>query len=345
MMFKNVITFFKKDSLLAVDFGSYSLKLAEFQIVGREPILTGFVQARTFENSLSNGIINDEKLLRVNFKNLVNNLAPASKKIYFSLPYELVIMGNFKGRDEVLEKAEIKEKINDEIPYKIEDVYYSYYILPESEEYKVHYLVAKKNVIDKYIEFFNNLGYQVVNIDVDFVNLHNLAEYLYGEFPKLIIDWGFSKIKLFFSDKTTPVYARELFLLGLKTLKDKLKDKLGIFPEDAEKLMVDPVSGDKKEEVKEIFKDYLKEVMKELEYGLEVASRKYNLEVNDIYLVGGGARIPGIKELIAKEFNKEVFTFDIRKKIKVDENIHPEYLDIINTQGAIAVGIGIKDFI
>ncbi len=344
-MLKKILNFFKRDTVLAVDFGSYSLKLAEFQIINNEPVLTGFVQARTYENALINGIINDEKLLRTNFKNLADNLSSPSKKIYLTLPYELVIMGSFKGHGELLEESKIKQKINDEIPYKIEDVYYSYYILPESEAYQIYYLVAKKNVIDKYIEFFNSLGYEVLNIDVDFANLHNLVEHLYGEGPKLIIDWGFSKIKLFFSDKTAPVYGRELFLLGLKTLKDKLKNKLSIFSEYAEKLMVNPLAGDRKEETKKIFKEYLEEVMKELEYGLDIAFRKYNLEVHDIFLVGGGARIPGIKELLAQKFDKEVKTIDIRRKIKIDESIHPDYFDIINTQGAVAVGIGIKDFI
>ncbi len=344
-MFKRLLSFIKKEKFLAVDFGSYSLKLAEFQILNDEPVLTGFVQARTYENVLINGIINDEKLLKTNFQNLISNISSPSKKIYLALPYELVIIGSFTTHAEMLEKKKIKEMIDEEIPYKIDDVYYSYYILPVREEYEVYYLVAKKNVIDKYIKFFDSLHYKVINIDVDFVSLHNLAEHLYGDGPRLIIDWGFSKIKLFFSNKSTPVYARELFLLGLKTFKDKLKDKLHISSEEAEKIMVDPLSTDRRDKVKEIFREYLEEVFTEFEYGFDIASRKYNLEISDIFLVGGGARICGIKELIAQRFNKEVKFFDISKKVKIAENISPEYLQVINTQGAITIGIGIKEFI
>lgn len=330
--------------LLAFDFGSYSIKVAEFKIVKGEPILTGFVQGRTFENVLFNGIINDEKLLATNVKNILWNLSSVFDSVVLALPYELIIYGKIVTK-EIENEDNIRDRINEEIPYKIEDVYYSYYTIPSQNGYEVYFIVVKKDVIDKYKDFFKSNGYKLENIDADFINLHNYSEFLYGESNRLIIDWGYSKIKLLFSTKHVPIYGRELFSLGLKALKQRIVKELKILPEVAEKIMVNFKNEERKEEIKKIYKEYIKEVLKEIKYSIDIISQKFNINIEVIYIVGGGARIPNIKEILKDYFDIETKNLRIEDKFKVSKDIDPDYLDIINTQGANAIAIGVKDFI
>lgn len=58
---RNLINKFKggRNGILAFDFGSYSIKIAEIQIEKGNPVLTKFIQGRTYKNVIINGIIND----------------------------------------------------------------------------------------------------------------------------------------------------------------------------------------------------------------------------------------------------------------------------------------------
>ncbi|MDW8136059.1 MAG: pilus assembly protein PilM [Thermodesulfobacterium sp.] len=334
----------KREGFLSFDLGSSYIKIAEIQQEGDNPILTGFIRGKTFENAIINGIINNEELLFYNIKNLLDIFKPSIKKVYLSLPYDLVILGNFFTKD--IENLEaIKKQIDDEIPYKIEDVYYDYYTIPSGGNYEVFYIVSKKSIVDSYVKLFNHLNFEIVNIDADIVNLHNYTEFFYEEENKLIIDWGYSKIKLFFCEKKAPVYGRELLNLGLKSFISKVAKELKISQEIAEKLIVNPTKNEKKEQVLEMYKDYIRELLKEIEYSLDLIFNKFNFRPTTIYLVGGGAAILNIENILGNFLNISIKKLTIENKIKISKDIDPNYLPIINTQGALAIATAIKDFI
>ncbi len=337
---------FKKEGFLSFDLGSFYIKIAEVQKEGGYPVLTGFIRGKTFNNAIINGIINDEAILYTNIKLLLDSFKSPIKKVYLSLPYDLVILGNFSIKDVENLKA-LEEKIDEEIPYKIEDVYYDYYAIPYEGSYNVFYLVSKKNIIDSYVKFFTKLGLELVNIDADIINLHNYTEYLYGEENKLIIDWGYSKIKLFFCEKKGPVYGRELLNLGFKKFISKVAKELKISLETAEKLVVNPSKNEKRIKIIEFYKEYIKEFIKEIEYSLALLLNKFNFRPQIIYLTGGGAAIPNIEAVLSKFLNVPIKSLVVNKnnKLKISTNIDPDYLSIIGTQGALAIATAIKDFI
>ncbi|WP_038055319.1 pilus assembly protein PilM [Thermodesulfobacterium hydrogeniphilum] len=333
-----------KKGILGINFGNFSIKIAEIKVIKDKPVLTGFIQGRSFENVILNGIINDMPLLVTNMKNILENLQSHIKNVNISLPYELIIFDFFKMKS-LPQIEEIKDKINEEIPYKIEDVYYSYYILPEEDTYKIFYLVAKKDIIDQYVDLINKLDLKINNIDGDFINLHNLIEFLYGNKSKLIIDWGYSKIKLLISNNQHPIYSRELFNLGIKKLEQKIIKKLRVSPEVAEKLLIDPKKSDQFNLLKKEYINYIKEIKEEIEYSLEFVKERFRVSIETIFLVGGGARIPDIDNTMTNLLNIKTQKIKIEDKIDIDSNIDPEYLEIINSQGAIAVATAIRDFI
>lgn len=343
---RNLINKFKggRSGILAFDFGSYSIKIAEIQIEKGNPVLTKFIQGRTYKNVIINGIINDPQHLLINIKNIFENLGTSFRIGNISLPYDLVIFDSFKT-SHIPTEEEIRSKINEEIPYKIEDINYSYYIIPKKDFYQIFYLVAKKDIIDQYETLLKELACEPNNIDADFINLHNLAEFLYAEKPKAIIDWGYSKIKVLFCDSEFPIYSRELFNLGFKNLKRTIIKELKVDSEMAENLIVNPKKGTYYNQLKDIYINYVKEALNEIDYTIKFVMDKFKIPIEIIFLVGGGARIPKICD-IAKDILKiETTIFTIQNKIKVSNNIDPEYLKVINTQGVIAIAAGLRDFI
>lgn len=332
-----------KKGRLAFDLGSYSIKIAEIQIIKNEPVLTNFIQGRTYKNVIINGIINDFQYLVSNIKNILDTFGSNTRIANISLPYDLVILDSFKS-PHIPNEEEIKTKINDEIPYKIEDVYYSYYIIPHKDFYQTFYLVAKKEIVEQYEALIRTLEYQANNIDADFLNLHNITEAIYGEKSKLIVDWGDSKIKLLFCGKESPVYSRELFNLGFKNLRKEIIKKLKVDSDTSEFLIVNPEKNDYPE-VKEIYRDYIKEIIDELETTIKFVTGKFNLSIENIFLVGGGARIPNICDIFNNYFKINTQLIELEKIIKFSDKFDPDYIKVVNTQGAIAVATAIRDFI
>lgn len=113
----------------------------------------------------------------------------------------------------------------------------------------------------------------------------------------------------------------------------------------AENLIVNPKKGTYYNQLKDIYINYVKEALNEIDYTIKFVMDKFKIPIEIIFLVGGGARIPKICD-IAKDILKiETAIFTIQNKIKVSNNIDPEYLKVINTQGAIAIAAGLRDFI
>ncbi|MCS7232320.1 MAG: pilus assembly protein PilM, partial [Elusimicrobiota bacterium] len=146
-------------------------------------------------------------------------------------------------------------------------------------------------------------------------------------------------------EKKAPVYGRELLNLGLKSFISKVAKELKISQEIAEKLIVNPTKNEKKEQVLEMYKDYIRELLKEIEYSLDLIFNKFNFRPTTIYLVGGGAAILNIENILGNFLNISVKKLTIENKIKISKDIDPNYLPIINTQGALAIATAIKDFI
>ncbi len=341
---KEKITKPLKISRIGLDLGSYSLKVAEVSLEGNQPVLKGFSQAKTFETAIVNQIVNDEALLFSNLKNLFSNFKPTSNIIYLSLPFELTIFGKFSVNNPEAFN-EIEKYINKEIPYKLEDVYYSYFILPEKGSYEIYYLVSKKDNINKIQKILSGLGYSLDNVDSDFVNIHSFLEYLYGPENKAVIDLANEKVNIHYSNKEVPVYTRELFNLGLKHLKTRVMKELKVSSDMAERFLYKPPDDSRGKIIKEFYKEYLKSLVKEIYFGIEIVKSKYNLNPEVIYLVGGGAKIPGIDSILFELLRIEIRKIDIRHKIAISKNIDPNYLNIITTQGAFALAAAVKEFI
>ncbi|MCS7199141.1 MAG: pilus assembly protein PilM [Caldimicrobium sp.] len=331
-------------SYLGWDLGTYSLKVAEVTSYENKILLKGFAQAKTFENTIINQIITDEQHLKANLKNLLLNFHPETTNAHLSIPYEITIYGKF-SIPHLTSNEMIEKQINDEIPYKLEDVYYSYFIIPEQAMYKVYYLVSKKENIEKIKNVFLDLNIKLLSIDADFVTLHNFLEFLYGPEDRVIIDWGNEKVKLYFSNKETPIYIRELFNLGFKDFKKNLQRDLKLTSDTIDKYIHSPPEDQTRNKIKDAYKEYIKKITEEIKYGIEIVRSKYDLNPKVFYLIGGGAKIPNIHKIFSELLKSEVNEIRIENKLKISEHIDKNYLRDINSQGVLAIATAVKEFI
>ncbi|MFN3568332.1 MAG: pilus assembly protein PilM [Caldimicrobium sp.] len=331
-------------SNLGLDVGTYSLKLAEISIKNNRPVLEGFSQAKVYENTIINKLIQNSEILKTVLKNQFQNFSPKTHKIFYALPHELTLFGNF-NIDNPNDLHAIKKQIDDEIPYQVDDVYYSYFTFPEKNYFIVYYLVSKKDNIDLIRNILAELNYSVENINVDSILFHNFLEFLYGQEEKLIIDWGETKINLHFTNKDLPIFTRELFKLGIKQIKKEVMSELKVPLDIAEKMIHNTPDDERKSIIKKILINYIKSLVEEIQITIDLVQKKYNVNPTKFYLVGGGARIGNILKILSELLKVNFQEIKIEEKIGLSDNIDRDYLKIINTQGVLAVAAAVEPFI
>ena len=65
--------------------------------------------------------------------------------------------------------------------------------------------------------------------------------------------------------------------------------------------------------------------------------------IEKILLAGGGSKLPGVAEYLAKRFEIPVEVFDAFRQIEVDANrFNPDYMKEIVPEMAVAVGLALR---
>jgi len=333
----------KTVGFLGVDLGSYSIKIAEVAEHRGKIELKSFGQARTFENTIIKHEILDKNLLATNVKNLINNLKPNTINTIYSLPASLTFYDNFT-LTEIPDNETLIQRIADECPYNFDEISYSYYILPVENKFIVFYLYVKKEALNKFVDLFSLLNLNLINIDSDFIVIHDFLEYLYGAHAKLIIDLGYYDIRLFITNKEVPLSTYHLSNLGMRRLEQEISNAFKVDKNQALKIIHNPKPSEI-QIVKSIFVKYLEKLSEEILVKLEAVKTKFGIIPEVFYLIGGGARIPNITQILAQALEIPYQKVEIEQKVTISDNIHPDYLNVINTQGLLALSTAVKELL
>lgn len=132
--------------------------------------------------------------------------------------------------------------------------------------------------------------------------------------------------------------------MGFINLKKMIMKELKLDEDTTEALIVNPERGNYPQ-LKEIYKRYIIEVLQELDTAIKFVISKFGMSIENIFLIGGGARIPDICNIFKEYLKIDTQLVDLEKYIKFSSDFDPEYKKIVNTQGVIACATALKDFI
>ncbi len=320
---------FKKDSsILGIDIGAYAVKAVEAAFQKEKNIL----QVNKFAlEPLEEGIIRfsiiQEKSIIGKIQKLVNKLGTKSNKVSLSLPAEVSLWGTLAlNLEEEITKENFLNFIENDIPFKIDQIVYSYQIIStpgESSAFKFFYVAALKKLVEEIISIFNNLGFEVVNIEPSFTSLNNFLQYLVGEKKRLVIDWGYEKMTFYFFDENFLIYCRTFYNFGLKNFYKKVQRELQVLPdlmvnlfEDIEKMKGEGL----KEKFSEISQVFEEEILLEIDRTKEYVETKYSFIPEETFFIGGGVRFfpifPRLKSL-TENSNFSQFFDQLKNKIEI----------------------------
>jgi type IV pilus assembly protein PilM len=345
-----------KKSLVGLDIGSSSLKLAEIISSPRGHVLNRFFQIPLPTGIIIDGALADSGALTSKIKELFQSSGCGRKGVVTSLAGNSVIIK--KVTLDQINEAELRDLIHDEagkyLPFdNMDDVNYDFQILGDNSynpnQMDIIIVAAKKDMVNSYLEAVTAAGLNVVIMDVAPFVLESVYETNY-EFDSddivVIINIGASTTGINVIKGNMSIFTRDFVLAG-NSITENLQEKYKITFEEAEKIKIEGIpdgsDGDNLDLNNSIL-DFAQPICLEIERSIDYFRSTFGGEdIKHVLLAGGSAKIYNLTKSLSEKLN--VKTEIINPFLKIGYNkrkIDVKKLESIKPIAATAMGLGLR---
>ena len=342
-----------KKNLVGLDIGSSSVKAVELGRKGSGLQLLNM----GFENLQTDTIVDGQIMELNNVSNVISNIFNEHQiktpRVAAGVSGHSVIVKNIVLPQ--MSQEELQESFSwhaeEHIPFDIADVNLDYELTSKSTE-SLHVLMAacKSDKIANVKQAIQLAGKQPVIIDVDAFALQNCYEVNYDPRPGEVVallNIGASTMNINILNGTRSVFARDASVGGSQ-YTSLLQKELGLSFEQAEGVkrgmaLPDGVEPRPIQPIIETVSDILAlEVRKTMDFYRATADEG-EAAIQKILLAGGGSKLPGLADYLAKRFEIPVEVFNPFREIEVDDKkFDPDYMREIVPEMAVAVGLALR---
>jgi type IV pilus assembly protein PilM len=299
------IAFKKAGQLVGVDIGTASIKICLVEQTKEGGFVCSRMISKSYdEDLLHEGNIVDRIFVAQELRSLLDMngiaaTAAASALSSYSVITKRVNMP-FLEKD-ALENS-IQLEVENIIPFPLKDIYYSYYPMgmDEEKENMMNLLIvaAKKEIVDGYAKTFELAKLDLAILDVDIFGITNLIEQIYHpkDFSVIAVDIGASVTNIAIMKDVNIEFTREI-LIGGRYITNEIAGVQRIPYKQAEEEKYN-AGGNVSEILEEFVVNISSEINKTINFYVATKPRE---TVGRVYLTGGSALIPGLKEQIEKE--------------------------------------------
>jgi len=334
--------FGRSKRILALDIGSSEIKALEVQESGGGIALTGFASTK----------IGNQNETIYAIKEIIRHAAFKSRRCVTSVSGRSVIVryvSMAQMPEEDLRQA-IKFEADKYIPFEVDEVVMDTQILEDSvgdasqPEMKVLLVAVRKSLIEEHLALLQEAGLQSQIIDVDAFALGNAFELraasqggLPPEKVVALIDIGANKTNINILKGSVSYFTREVYLAG-NDFTEAVSRKFNLDTQEAERLKAEP--GDQAPEVEEAILPTLDDLGNEIQLSFDYFENQFDRVVEEVYISGGSARLPGLQRAFEGAFEKSVVFWNPLESIE----IRGDRIDLKALQqnaGQLAVGVGL----
>lgn len=333
----------KRLQVVGLDIGSSSVKVVELRPVGNDYEFVGFGYA-----PISYGAIEASE---------IKNASPVQDAIRQALA-----QGRIEGTEAVIgmsggsviakrvtlpkmSEAELGESIRWEaeqhIPFDIEDVEIDFQVLrQEGNQSEVMLVAVKKGKVQSYVDAVQAAGLNVALVDVDVFALETQHEYNYPGSSEVValVNIGHESSNTNILQGGVNVYARDIFVGG-KQYAATVAQRFDVSPGDAEAMVrgkQGQVSWAEIEPVLDLVSQELgQEIQRTLDYFGTTAEHE---RIQRIYLSGGCALVPGLKDFLASQWGIEVALANPFARVKNPSDVAEKLAPL----AAVATGLAMR---
>ncbi len=341
--------FGKSRSLIGLDIGSHSIKAVEIENRGGHYAITGYGQT---------GVLDDDESRAQALSNLIRRCGFRTKRVAVAVSGKSVIvryLSMIRMSDDELEKA-IEFEADRYIPFNVSDVVMDCKKLDEvqtgleldslsEDKMRVLLVAAKKSLVVDAVNQVSKIGLVPQIVDVNAFAIGNAFELMCeassdeerSEKVVALIDVGAQKTNMNIIRGSTSYFTREVYLGG-DDFTSTLSKRMGLTEEDAEKLKRSP--GDRESEVEEGMSQILEDLGNEILLSFDYFENQFDSSVEEIFVSGGGARVPFLERNFERIFSRPVQSWDPTSGLEISPgNYEESELTENSLQLATAIGL------
>ena len=340
-------------SMVGVDIGSSSVKAVELQGKNGDFQLVSLGYESLEPDSVVDGQIMELNSVSNAISNIFNEHKIKTNRVAAGVNGHSVIVKNIMLPQ--MSSAELQESFawhaEEHIPFDITDVTLDYHVTGTTDD-AIHVLMAacKRDKVANLKQAIQLAGKQPVVIDVDAFALQNCYELNYDPQPNEVVallNIGASTTNINILNGNRSVFTRDA-TFGGNQYTSLLQKELGVTFEHAEQVkrgmpLPEPVEDRDIRPILETVSDILAlEIQKTMDF-YRATVEDGGVAVEKILVSGGGSKLAGLIDFLAKQFEMPVEIFDPFRKIKVDSRgFDPEYMREVIPEMAIAVGLALR---
>jgi len=307
---------------IGLDVGSGFVKLVEIDHSGEQPEVVQVAMRPLVADAIVEGEIMDPGLVSDTISGLIQEAGLKGRDVVTAVgghdviikPIEMDRMKESDAREVIRWEAE------QHVPFDIKSVELDFQILnplAEGLQMEVLLVAAKRELVDNKVSLLLDAGVSPCVIDVDAFALHNAFEYNYPEAMEgivALVNVGHETTNVNILEDGTPILTRDI-PFGSRRVREDLQRERGLTAEQAE----DIVQG--REELAEM-PQLVESSADEVAVGIERASaflmtRQSGAGLGQIFLSGGGARIPGMSDALGRRMSVETQVVNPFERIPV----------------------------
>ncbi len=343
----------KKREIVGIDIGSSSIKLVQLKEQKGAFVLQNVGILQLPPEAIVDNTLMDSPSIVETINKLIKSLSIQVKDAACSVSGNSVIIRKISLP--AMPYEELEEQIHWEaeqyIPFDINDVNVDFQILAADQndpsKMEVLLVASKKDIINDYMAVFNETGLRLAIVDVDSFALQNAFELNYDADPEnvsALINIGASITNLNIIKNGVSLFTRDV-QMGGNLYTEEIQKQFGVSAEEAEKFKITGDSPDQarlQETIARVNETLAMEMRRSLDFYNTTAGEG---KINDLYISGGGAKIPRLLEAINQRLGLPVEILDPFRKIRFnDKEFDAEYLAEIGPLVTVAVGLATRRF-
>jgi type IV pilus assembly protein PilM len=341
------MVFGRQNRLLGLDLGSNEVKVVELQRTGGEGLaITAFATSP----------VQSPEEMKFAVKEALRSGGFSTRRVVTSVSGRSVIVRYVTMLQMSMQdlQSAIRYEADKYIPFEVDEVILDCQILEALEpgesdqpEMRVLLVAVKQDLIEDHIRFLQECALQPVVVDVDAFALGNSfelramrthREHEYDDKVIALIDIGANKSNINIVRGKTSYFTREVYLAG-NDFTDAVARRLGVDPGEGEAVKVDP--RDRVGEVEESILPILDDLGNEIQLSFDYYENQFDKEVEEVYISGGSAKLPGLARTFESMLDKPIVFWDPLENLRVrSDRVDEKALRTRSGQLAIAVGLG-----
>lgn len=303
----NVPLFYKDKPIFGLDIGQSSIKILELKKAGSRAVVAGYAYGTFDRSARSGGVITKPELLTSAIKKILNESVVgqiSSQRVMLSVPISQTYTRIMNPPTmDVKDLAEaVRLEADQYIPVPSDQLYIEHHQLPSTgKTLSVLVVAVQRKIIDGLMQLCEQLHLEVAGIEPTMLaNLRSVHLNCPKHVPKIIIDFGAhsSDLAIFDNelrltstvatggDNVTAAIARGLNLPSQQAHDVKIYYGIAKSKYQAQLASI----------LQPILSDFANEVQKTMRYYHEHSGGQ---SISDIFLVGGGASLPGLSDFLS----------------------------------------------